>query len=187
MKVSFSFFNKLPTKDKSVIIINIINIDNSKQTGEPIRLAIKELEESVDKGIIKIAELIIIDTTFLNRFYDKRKIVKTESTQWYRANERYLTSSKFTITILPWYKILEFEKYPRWKALIKTAYEGDELGENLDKEWRERVNRLSGYYIHKSGLKGRIQYLLEESTGYVPLLEHFLKVKISVLLLIQDN
>ena len=151
------------------LYVEIVSADNEKQTGDYFNAFI----ELANKNKDKIKKLVIVDTSFLHRHYDNKYSNETAETEWFKSNKKHLNLLEIPYTYTRYSKIVKSKFYdPHYKA-IKTDYSGDENGDFIDNEFRRSAKVLSDKFIEKGTLRDIIKFILDETAGYLAIIEYF--------------
>ncbi len=163
MKVKATFNSSFSCADR-VDLINIISIDNEKQTKEFFRSFVILINDVKIKA--KIKKLIIVDTTYLNRHYDQKYAVYNDKeTPWRKENASLVEGLACDYELVSWRSLLDSEEYKDYQRQMNDDYEKDKIFRNI-------INTLAGNYLHKGEHKKAVSYLLEECAGTLVLNGH---------------
>jgi hypothetical protein len=165
LKASFYGLEKV---ENPIELINVISADNPKQTDEAF-LAFVTLVNSC-RG--KIQNLVIIDSSFLHRHYDKSYLLASKKSSWLEFNMKHIKKLQVPYQIVHWSTIINSSQYKEIYKKIRTDYEGDVHGTKPNKDFRAIVIQTAQKFTHKGGIKSIIDYLLEECAAALTLGGH---------------
>jgi vacuolar-type H+-ATPase subunit E/Vma4 len=144
-----------------ISITLVISIENESFHGE----AFKSFIELVNQKKEKIEKLVIIDTTYLNRHYDKTLANEKLESPWLRSHKEIINGCEAITEVKSWLDHINSEEYKKTHATLLASYQGDEHGCNVDEKLRDIVLSTAKNFSHKAPLKQTVSYLLEECAG----------------------
>lgn len=157
------FCGELP-KEKFVLI-NVISIDSIKQSGN----FLKEFINLVNKNTDKISKIIFLDTTYLNRHYDKKYEEQTV-TDWRKSHEAIIRNYvSIEWEIMDWRTVISTDKYGEIYSKLSSYYSKNQNSDCFYREYHEKVIGVANSKKNKGELDARIKYILEEDAGFLSL------------------
>ncbi|MDR1245080.1 MAG: HAMP domain-containing histidine kinase [Endomicrobium sp.] len=163
-KESQEFFEK--AKDNSIVLDIFIFYSCASQSGE----GFEELVNTINSEEIKrkVKKVVITDTSYLYR-HDNPEFAKYADpnipTEWYLKNKEAIEKLEVEKELKSWASGINSEEFKKWYQKIMIDFGGDEKGNNINLEFRDKVMQASSVVAYKNNtnIKGCIEFMLEET------------------------
>lgn len=144
------------------IILNLyVSPDNEKQAGDNLEAFV----DLVNKEKQKIKKLVVIDTSYLRRHYDHKFSNTSIKSDWLKANEQYLKNLKVEYEVISYQTITKTLRYEYFQKKIKSDFEGNNEGLEVDEVFRQKVLQLLEEFTYKGSKQSVTKFLLDECAG----------------------
>lgn len=143
---------------KSLTIV--ICVENSAFRGDQFKVLIDELNEISLSDQCKLKTINIVDTSYLNRHYDKSKFSNPDISEWRRENQEHIDRLIIDHHYISWNYYLEHEKYQQYRNEIEEDY-----NQNKD-NFKFMGDNFAKFFAHKNGMEAAKQYFLEEAAAF---------------------
>jgi hypothetical protein len=137
----------------------VICVDNSAFWGNQLKTLIDEINGICHSENSKLRKVNFVDTTYLNRHYDKKYDVPHNS-QWKTENLKYIKSLIIDHDCIDWISYLNDERYKGYEIDFQKNYETNFKG------FRDICDNFAKIFAHKNGLEAAKNYFLEESIAF---------------------
>lgn len=144
-------------------LIYIINMDQVYQGDDCFKLFL----QMVNKHKHKINHLVILDTSYLHRHYNRELSDAKIESPWLATHKAHfsLIDESIKYEVMTWDAITNDTQFASAHTKVLQDYQGNESGENIDSTFHQIVQNLVFKYKHKKTKKEALQYVLEECAG----------------------
>jgi signal transduction histidine kinase len=163
-KEAKEFFEK--AEDNSIVLDLVISYGCASQTGE----GFEELVNTINAEEIKrkVKKVVITDTSYLYRHVIPEFVKYADPsipTEWYLKNKEAIEKLEVENELKSWASGINSEEFKKWYQKIMIDFGGDEKGNNINLEFRDKVMQASsvGAYKNNTNIKGCIEFMLEET------------------------